>query len=279
VSTLKLAGPKVLLLGAAGTGKSYSIGTLVDWAEKNGFHCHVIYTENSLETLLGYWLDRGKEVPKSLAWHVNIVPALPLDSLIKGAKDSGMMSYKQLTEMTDPDRMKNNPWEKFLRLLTDVPDDRTGAKFGSIDTWDNRKILVIDSLTEAANAAFRMQTGNKPTASPPEYQVAQNNFYNWLRYMAQSLRCTFVMTGHPQRQMNELTGAQNVTTSAIGKALGEDIPRQFSEVVWCRREGVSWVWDNMTSGIDTKKRYLPLSAKILPDFAQIMDPWMKRAVV
>lgn len=276
-SKTPLAGPKIFLLGPAGTGKSYSIGTLVDWAEANGGHVHVIYTENSLETLLGYWADRGKEVPKCLRWHVVTTPALPLTALQKASKDAGLLSYEQLSKLVDSERSRNNPWEKFLTVFTDVPDDRTGQKFGNVGNWTNHDILVIDSATEAANACFRMVTGNKPTAAPPEYMVAQNNYLNWLRFMTQSLHCPLVVTGHPQRQTNEVTGQTTVMVSAIGKALGDEIPRLFSEVIWCKREGREWWWDMAAFGIDTKTRYLPIEAKIKPDFAQIMDKWLKRA--
>lgn len=279
MADLRLAGPKEFLLGPAGSGKSYAIGTLVDWCAAHDFSVHVVYTENSLETLLGYWLDKGQEIPKCLRWHVNLVPTLPLATLQKAAKDAGMLSYEQLTKLVDPDRTKNNPWEKFLTLFTDVPDDRTGQKFGNIGNWTNKQFLVIDSGTEAANACFRMVTGSKPTAAPPEYQVAQNNYLSWLRFMTQSLQCGMVVTGHPQRQQNEITGSQTVQISAIGKALGDEIPRLFSEVIWCKNEPDGWWWDTAAFAVDTKIRYLPKSAKIKPDFAQVMDKWLKRASV
>ena len=100
-----------------------------------------------------------------------------------------------------------------------------------------------------------------------------------MRWMTQSLQCTLVMTGHPQRQVNEVTGQTTIMVQAIGKALGDEIPRLLSEVVWCKREGTEWWWDTASLGIDTKVRYLPVSQKIKPDFAQVMDRWLKRASV
>jgi hypothetical protein len=272
-----LNGPKILIEGPSGTGKSYSIGTLVDWAAKNEFEVFCLYTENSLETLLGYWTERKLPVPTCLHYHVNLIPALGLASLIAGAKDAGTMSYELLTKMSDPNRSKNNPWEKFLTLLTDFPDDRTGQKFGNIGEWPRTRILVIDSLTEAAIACFRMVTGNKPVASQPDYQVAQNNLIAWIRYMTQSLQCTWVLTAHVGRQVNEITGTTQLMTKAIGKALADDIPQLFSETLYCKREGEQWWWDTKSVNADTKTRYLPISDKIKPDFGQIMDKWLARA--
>ena len=273
-----LDGPKILLEGPSGTGKSYSFGTLVDWAAAQSppYEVFIAYTENSLETLLGYWTDRGLPIPANLHWHVVRTPAVGLSSLIAGAKNVGLLSYEALSKTVDPNRATSNPWEKFLTVLTDFPDDRTGKKFGNIGDWSNRTILGVDSLSEAATACFKMVTGNKPVASQPDYQVAQNNLLNWLRFMTQSLKCTFVLTGHVARQTNEVTGTTQLMTKAIGRALADEIPQLFSETIYCVKEGAQWYWDTAIVGVDTKTRYLPIASKIKPDFAQIMDKWVKR---
>ena len=280
-ATTSLAGPKIILEGPSGSGKTYALGTLVDWAARQTpqREVFVLFTENGLETLLGYWRDRKLAVPPNLRWHVVKTPALPLSALIDGAKKAGLMNYESLTKSVDPDRAKNNPWEKLLTVLTDFPDDRTGQKFGNIGEWSNTRILVNDSLSETSNACFRMQVGNKPVASQPDYQVAQQNLINWLRFMAQSLECTFVLTAHVQRQSNEVTGTVQLMTKAIGKALGDEIPQLFSETIYTVRDGTNWYWDTAAFGVDTKTRYLPIQSKIKPDFAQIMDKWLERSKV
>lgn len=280
-TTTALAGPKIILEGPSGSGKTYALGTLVDWAARQTpqREVFVLFTENGLETLLGYWRDRKLAVPPNLRWHVVKTPALPLSALIDGAKKAGLMNYESLTKSVDPDRAKNNPWEKLLTVLTDFPDDRTGQKFGNIGEWANSRILVNDSLSETSNACFRMQVGNKPVASQPDYQVAQQNLINWLRFMAQSLECTFVLTAHVQRQSNEVTGTVQLMTKAIGKALGDEIPQLFSETIYTVRDGTNWYWDTAAFGVDTKTRYLPIQSKIKPDFAQIMDKWLERSKV
>lgn len=274
-----LAGPKIITEGPTGTGKTFALGTLVDWAQKNGARVHVLFTENGLESLLGYWRDRNLPVPECLAWHVVPVAAMDLTALIRAAKDAGSMNYEGLTKQIDPDRARNNPWEKFLTILTDVPDDRTKKNFGNIGTWGTDQILVVDSMSEAANLCFKMQVGKKPVASQPDYQVAQQNFLNWLRWMTQSLRCTFVITAHVQRQTNELTGITQIMTKVIGRALSDEVPQLFSEVIYTRREGTTWVWDTAATNVDTKTRYLPISQKLDPNYAQIMSKWLERGKV
>lgn len=274
-----LAGPKILLEGPSGTGKTYSLGTLVEWACKQSppLEVFTIFTENGLETLLGYLADKGIKTPDNLHWHVIKTPTLDLAALMDGADKAGKLSYEALLKAVDSNRGSNNPWHKFLTALADVPCDRTGKKYGNIGTWGNDKILINDSLSETANACFKMVTGNKPVASQPDYQVAQNNLINWLRYMTQSLQCTFVITAHVQRQTNELTQSTQVMTKAIGKAIGDEIPQLFSETIFTVREGAAWYWDTAAAGVDTKTRYLPVQSKLRPDFSQIMDRWLLRS--
>lgn len=57
-----LPGVNCLIMGPAGTGKTHSIGTLVDL----GIEVHYMAFEAGSESLLGYWTDRGKPVPKNL---------------------------------------------------------------------------------------------------------------------------------------------------------------------------------------------------------------------
>jgi hypothetical protein len=274
-----LDGPKVLLIGPSGTGKTRAIGTMVDWAAKQSpkRNVNVLFTENGLETLLGYWTDRGLAVPDNLRYHVSTVKAIPLTSLIDSAKKVGILSYKAITEMVDPDRDKNNPYYKILQILADFKDDRTGVSLGNIDKWTEQDILVIDSLSELANACMKMVIGAKPTASPSDYGVAQNNLMNFLRFLTQGgFGPTMVMTAHVQRQTDEVSGQIKLMTKAIGKAMGDDIPQLFSEVIGTVREGGAWYWDTANSQLDTKTRYLQIASKIPPDFSQIMDKWVKR---
>lgn len=279
--TFELSGPKILLEGPSGSGKTHSLGTLVDWAAKQTppIPVHVVFTENGLETLLGFWTKRKVPVPSNLRWHVIRTSAITMEALIAGAVQTGKLTMDTLFKSIDPDRHKNNPWENFLRCFSDLPDDRTGEKCGNIGTWGARTVLVNDSLSETANACMRMVTGSKTSASLPEYGVAQGNLINWLRYMTQSFQGTFVMTAHVQRQMNEVTGSQQLMTKAIGKAMADDIPPLFSETIYTVREGSNWYWDTAAAGVDTKTRYLPIQSKIPPNFALIMDQWLERSKV
>jgi len=284
-----LPGPKILLEGPSGTGKSFAIGSLVDWADRNKQEVFILFTEQGgLESVLGYWRDTNcppfnrkvpAPIPECLHWHVIKTPAMSLDALIGNATRTGQLSYQALTQWTDPNRSINNPWELFLKKLQKFTCDRTGKDFGNVGEWKSDRILVNDSLSETANACFRMVLGAKATASQPEYGVAQQNLLGCIRWLTQFLQCTFVLTAHVQRQTNELSGVTSVMTKAIGKALGDEFCPLFSDVILTVRDGNTFYWDTAAPGVDLKTRYLPIRTKIAPDFGIIMDKWRQRRTI
>ena len=275
-----LTGPKILLEGPAGTGKTYALGTIVDWADANGKEVFALFTENGLETLLGYWLDNGKIVPKCLHYHSTVTKPLSISQLVTAADNVGKLSYESITKMVDPSRGgANNAFHKILLACSNFPDDRSGDKFGAIDSWGADKIFLIDSLSELANASMKMVIGNKPTASMSDYGVAQNNLMNFLRLLTQGLPCTVVLTAHVSRETDEITGAIKLMTKAIGKALANEIPQLFSDVIYTVREGTNFYWDTAAANVDVKTRNLPIAAKQKPDFGVIMNKWKGRGGV
>lgn len=275
----ELSGPKVLLEGPSGTGKTYALGKLTDWAAANGVEVFVLFTENGLETLLGYWVDKGLEVPSNLHYHSTLTKPIGLASLMTAAENIGKLSYEMLTKMIDNKRGDNNAAYKIVTACSNFPDDRTGKTFGAVDSWGVDKIFVIDSLSELANAYMKATIGNKPTASQPDYGVAQNSLMNFLRLCTQGLACTFVMTAHVDRQTDELTGTAKIMTKAIGKAMAADIPQLFSDVIYTVREGTAFYWDTAAANVDVKTRNLPIQSKLSPDFGFIMEKWKARNAV
>jgi len=275
-----LSGPKVLIEGPSGTGKTYALGKLVEWAaaQKPVVEVFVLFTENGLETLLGYWSDKDKPIPENLHYHSTLTKPISLAALMKSADDVGKLSYELISKMVDSSRGgANNAFYKILSACNDFPDDRTGKKFGAIDSWGVDRVFVIDSLSELSNACMKMVIGAKPTASQPDYGVAQNNLMNFMRLCTQGLACTFIMTAHVNRETDEITGGVKLMTSSIGKALSGDIPKLFSDVIYTVREGTNWYWDTAAANVDTKTRNLPIQSKLAPDFSLIMNKWAKRA--
>lgn len=273
-----LLGPKICLMGLGGTGKTYALGTLGDWCDKNGFEMAVLFTEQSTETLLGYFRDHGREPPACIYWHQQVTKPLSLKSLLQMADTVGKLSYESLAKSVDSNRSgDNNAFWKILGSCTNFKDDRTGKELGSVDSFPLKRIFVIDSLTELGNAAMKMQVGARPMASPGDYGVAQNNLLNFLRLCTQGMVCPFVLTAHVDREKDEITQSTKVMIKAIGKALASEIPTLFSDVIYTTREADKFYWDTAAYGVDTKTRSLGIKSKIEPNFALILDIWKKRA--
>jgi hypothetical protein len=277
-----LMGPKVVLMGLGGTGKTYALGTLADWATKNNFELVILFTENGLETFLGYFRDKGQEPPANIFWHQQTTKPITLKNLMVAADSVGKLSYEAITKMVDSNRSgENNAFWKILGSCSDFKDDRTGKSLGAVDSWkiDDRRIFAMDSLTETANATMKMVIGNKPTASQPDYGVAQNSLMNFLRLLTQGVDCPFVMTAHVDRETDQVTQSTKIMIKAIGKALATEIPTLFSDVIYTTREADKFYWDTAAYGVDTKTRSLGYRSKIEPNFALIFDVWAKRAAI
>lgn len=276
--TKTLMGPKVCLMGLGGTGKTYALGSLADWAAANGFELAILFTENSSETFLGYYRDRGKEPPPCIYWHQQGTRPISLKNLILQADNVGKLSYESLAKSVDGNRGgENNAFWKILQSCSDFKDDRTGKSLGGVDTFPLKRIFAMDSLTETSNAAMKMQIGSRPMASPGDYGVAQNNLMNFLRLLTQGCDCPFVMTSHVDREIDGVTQSTKIMIKAIGKALATEIPTLFSDVIYAVRDGDKFTWDTAAYGVDVKTRSLGYRAGIRPDFAQIFDVWKKRA--
>ena len=66
-------------------------------------------------------------------------------------------------------------------------------------------------------------------------------------------------------------------TKAIGKALANEIPQLFSDVIFTVREGDKFFWDTAAAGVDVKTRNLPIAARQKPYFGIILDKWTNRS--
>lgn len=276
--TRKLMGPKIVLMGLGGTGKTYSLGTLADWAAANGFELAILFTENSSEAFLGYFRDKNVEPPACVYWHQQQTRPISLKNLIEQADKVGKLSYKALADSTDPNRGgESNAFWKILGSCSDFKDDRTGKSLGGLETWPLKRIFAMDSLTETSNAAMKMQIGSRPMASPGDYGVAQNNLMNFLRLATQGIECPFVLTSHVDRETDPVTQSTKIMIKAIGKALATEIPTLFSDVIYTVREGAKFTWDTAAYGVDCKTRSLGYRSGIEPNFAAIFDTWKKRS--
>ena len=267
-----LPGVNVLLMGPSGTGKTYSIATLVEL----GVEVYYLALESGMESLLGYWKDQGKEVPANLHWHRISVPAADFTSMIATAKSVNSLSLDALAKMADPNRSKHNQFVAILEALNNFPDDRTGEKHGAVNTWDQSRTLVIDGATGISTAALSLVVGGKAVRSQSDWGIAQDQVEKLVRMLCDNCSCHFVMLAHVEREVDAVLGGVKLMVSTLGKALAPKFPAMFSDVVLTVRTGSSWKWDTASGLADVKTRNLPISADNKPDFKLIFDKWMAR---
>ncbi len=266
-----LPGVNVMLMGPAGTGKTHSIGTLVD----TGIEVFYFAFESGSESLRGYWTDKGKEVPKNL--HITTVkgPAASWSEMADSVGYVNKLAYESLKKMADPNRSKYNQFEMFLRTFNDVTDD-LGNKFGCIDTWGADKAIVIDGLTGLSDAAMKAVIGGKADRDQKDWGLAQNLLENFLRRICDNCPCHFILLAHVERETDMILGGVKLMVSTLGKALPPKLPSMFSDVILAVRNADKWSWDTASAIADVKTRNLPISANNQPNFGLIIDKWKSR---
>lgn len=273
-----LPGTNTLLEGPSGTGKTHSIGTMVDYGKDLGLEVFVLALESGLESLLGYWTDRGAEVPTNLHWHKLDMAdgASAFGALLAKADDIGRMTETSLFKVEDMARAQRNHFSKLIRQLMNFTCQRDGKQYGDVSHWGPNRALVIDGLTGLGVAAWSMVIGNKPTKSPGEWLRAQDNLEGLIRNLCDNSRCHFTLIAHVEREKDELTGGTKIMTSTLGNKLAPKLPPMFSDVILAQRLGTKFMWSTANEQVDLKTRNLPIRADLPPDFLQILQKWQSR---
>lgn len=267
-----LPGVNVLIEGPTGTGKTYVLGTLAD----AGAELFYLATEAGLETLLGYWTDRGKEVPPNVHWHILERPLGNFQNLADSANVINTYTQESLHKSSDPNRSKHNQFVGLLRALTNFEDHRTGEKFGAVDSWGPDRCLALDSLTGINPIAMSLVIGGKPVKSQADWGIAQDQIEKLIRQLTDGCRCHFVLTAHVERETDQVFGGVKITVATLGRALAPKIPPMFSDVILAVREGAKFSWSTANPNADLKTRNLPIADGIEPGFAAIFKKWRSR---
>lgn len=267
-----LPGINFLIEGPTGTGKTHCLGTAAD----AGVDLFVLFTENALETLLGYWTDRGLPVPENVHWHVLPKPDTSFATLATTANTINTMSQDALYKMNDPDRAKHNQFTVMLRALADFPDDRTGKKFGPVDRWGPDRMLAISTLTGINPIAMSLVIGGKPIKSQTDWGIAQDQIERLIRQLTDGCKCHFVLESHVEREIDPVFGGMKITVSTLGVKLAPKIPPMFSDVVLAERKGAIFSWNTAHAQADLKARNLPIAETIPPSFKPVLEKWKSR---
>lgn len=267
-----LPGVNVLLMGPAGTGKTHSIGTLVE----TGVEVFYLALESGMESLLAYWTDRGKPIPPNLHWHNLQGPKAGFKDMIENATKINTLNLDSLAKMVDPNKSKHNRFISLLQALNNFPDDRTGESFGDVTDWDQSRALVIDGMTGLADCAMSLVVGGKAVKNQSDWGIAQDQLVKLTNQLTNACKCHFILIAHVERETDMVLGGVKLMVSTLGKAIAPKFPSMFSDVILTTRTADKWQWDTASTLADVKTRNLPIASNNPADFKLIIEKWQSR---
>lgn len=271
--TEAVTGGSVLLMGAPGSGKSFSLHTLL----KEGLEVFVLATEpGAMETVLDACMKNNVPTAK-LHWSY-ISPAAPgWKNLSAMASQINLLGYEDLTKLKSGiNKSSSNQVMKLIAALENFKCDHCGKEFGDCATWGVDRALVLDSLSGLNLLAMSNTIGLKPAAHQGEWGVAMNFEEQIIHGLVSGLTCFFILTAHVDRDQDLLTGGTILAPAALGRKLGPKLGRFFSEVVFSRRKGTSFSWSTADVSADLKNRSLPIADELQPTFKPIVDAMKRR---
>lgn len=270
---MKLQPPSTLVIGPSGSGKSSAIPTKL----LAGLKTFVIITEpGGLESLLDS-CTRLRAPVDNLHW-VSCLPASSgFDGLENMITSINSMDQKQLSDVRDMGKVGfRDAAMNFLNALRAFVDERTGLNFGSFTQWGDDCSLDVDSLSGLSNIGWGCTVGYKPTANPGEWGIAQNFVKSFVMKINADRKCHFNLTGHIEKEIDEMTGVKKAMVSTIGAKLAPQIPMFFSEVILSRRVGDKYLWSTKDASMDLKQRALPISDSLEQNFVPIIRAYEAR---
>lgn len=268
VGPLPEYGIKAILLGEISSGKTHALRTLWEW----GLECFVISTEPGIEEVL------GDLPPESFHWHYCPPSATSFDDMIESATKINNLDYEALTKLKGVNKNKHKEFIELLNTLRNFKCDRTGKEYGPVDGdyFDSSKALVLDSLSGASIMSMDLTVGSKPVKHQGEWGIAMDNLQRLIQKLTSDTKCHFVMTAHPEREKNEITGAVDIMVSTLGTKLAPKIPRFFSDAIYLERKGKEFSWSTTKMGAQLKARNLEFDQNLPTTFIPLLENWKSK---
>lgn len=260
-----IPGPKVLLYGESGSGKTYAIRTLIEC----GITPFVIFTENGMRTI--------SDVPADKLHWVYIPPAdISWGDMGKIGQTINRQTYEDMAaNKNGVEKNRHTQLLKFYETCNKFVCQRTGEDFGSVQDWGTDKALVVDSLSGLSMMAKGLTVGAKPTLHQGEWSVAMNTIESVVNKLCLQLWTTCIITAHAERETDPVAGSVKIYPSSLGAKLSPKLPRYFDDVVYCESIEKGFTWATAHRMAVVKNRNLPKGDNLKPNFATIIDPWKK----
>lgn len=251
---------KMLLIGKSGSGKTGSLASLVS----SGYNLRIVDTDKGVRPLRSLLTDshypyakiiKDKQIDLSKA-----VRYVPIDTAMKLRTIQRKVGDNKFVRETLLAPADANAWPKVMNLLDSWKED--DLDLGSVLTWDQKDILVLDSFSTLAQCAyyFAQSMNGRLGARDSGYDYqrdtgeAQSQLRRLLELLYDSaLRCNVIVISHitwvdetqgvasrPREQNKD--GTMILSTpdgypSAIGRALSPQMGKYFNDVFIVRSTG------------------------------------------
>ena len=254
----------VLLLGASGSGKTYSVKTLID----AGIEPFIVSTEPGVEHVLK---KAGAKLGEDC--HLTYVSAAnpSWDSMIRTAQQINTLQNDVLLKNKNVNKREYVQFIELLGVCANYIDPLSGKSYGPVDSWDESRALVLDGLTGVGTMSMNMVIGGKPLRTQPDWGISMDQVERFIQKLVFNTKCSFVLIAHIEKVRDEISGQFNVSLSTLGNKLAPKLPPIFDEVICSYREGKSFFWSTALEGFDLKARKLSLSDKLDPSFVQLFS--------
>lgn len=250
---------KMLYLGDSGTGKTGSTASLA----AGGYNVRILDLDVGVEVLRDYLKNKTSIY---LATRPGLWTAEQSKSILKRVKyhtisDTQRMVDGKLTPMGDS-------WPKINSQLDNWLDGK--KSLGGVSTWTSGEVLVVDSLSSLARAAWHYQLGLAGRlfgrAEQSDYFFAQEYLYKLLTYLhTPAVPCHVIVICHIDYREREGDNLLRGFPRTIGKALNEVIPTEWNHMIRAISRGqgdaASRKIITRTTGVVDLKSATPLRVK------------------
>lgn len=263
----------VLLLGDVGTGKTHSVLTLL--AEYTDPHTGVVRRGAGQQVLVLSLEPGAKRVfgPNGCAQglHQHYIPQTPpdWDTVAKYVSLAHVMDMSSLIKMVDPGRAKYTQFFELFALCKDYTCTECGQSFGDIAELGPDHTAVLDSQSGLNKIVMQAVVGGKPIRSQAEYGNSMDFIEAFLSLWWGATGCNTVLLAHRDREVSPLTGLSTITLDTWGQKLAPKLVKVPDEIVMTKFEDGKYLWSTIEDGVILKRRSLPLSPKLEPDFRLI----------
>lgn len=213
---------KMLIIGDSGTGKTGSVAALAS----AGYNVRILD------------LDNGVDIIRSVLTHPFYVPSVyPKDAIERVEVETVTDSMKNVKGRLVPG--KATVWQRMTDLLADWKSDTT--TFGSITTWGEKDVLVIDNLTRATKAALYFNQGMNARIGQKvnwdDIYSTQQSVETLMQILYDdAVKCQVIVLAHPDYIKGQ-DGLERGYPGTIGNKLSPMIGSYFNNVIEAKSFG------------------------------------------